>query len=481
MRIGIYAGRHSNGGGGIAVYTRSLIHNVCQLLQNDPLLQNERHRFSTLVVYADDSIITPSFLGSFLGAFLGELEQNSVPSCFKHSGLLEPIASVLGSGERTPPQVLFRRLPRLGGRFGGLIFDQLFLGRIVAADKLRLLHATGNCGLFACKVPQLVTVHDLFQAFPPAPLLPGQEEKDIQGGAWGRPRRSAIFSRIYRIMFRRQFKRAIHVITDTRAVAEEVHRRYNYPRAAISVIPLGLDESMHKFWKLSRDSEAVSELSRKWSHQGKPAAGFVLLLASSDPRKNLRRSLEAWMGLPELLQARGLVINYLDSAARRTVQTILGGSRQRLCVHEISWLSRVDVPELMFHAGVLLAPTLSEGFGLPALEASSLGTSVVSGPLESVGSGAKNVFHCNPYEVATILRALESALGAYSHLPRQDAGEIESSLSRKGGPVLAVSPQANGTPRPRIMSDACDEVFTLYRKLSRASSNEVAEVRLAHG
>lgn len=103
---------------------------------------------------------------------------------------------------------------------------------------------------------------------------------------------------------------------------------------------------------------------------------FILSVGTFEPRKNLMRLLDAYAGLPE--------------ASRRAYPLVLVGEQGWLAdnilrriesVENVRWLGYVpeeDVPYLYKLAHVFVYVSLFEGFGMPILEALSVGTPVIT-------------------------------------------------------------------------------------------------------
>lgn len=107
---------------------------------------------------------------------------------------------------------------------------------------------------------------------------------------------------------------------------------------------------------------------------------FFVTLGTIEPRKNHHLLLDVWGQLgpraPRLfiVGSRG----WADSALLDRLDALPEGGP----VRELGGLSDGAVAALLARATALLAPSLAEGFGLPVLEAASLGTPVVAADLE---------------------------------------------------------------------------------------------------
>ncbi|OVE80386.1 hypothetical protein BVY02_00325 [bacterium J17] len=448
MRIGIYLGRHAGAGGGIAVYSRSLLLDMLEIV-------GERsHEEDELVFYVDSAFLTEDVKRVF--------QLSEVLTCFSQESF------GFGAGQYFKPlpngaraRVLIRVLPKALGHRSGILLDQLFLPIFAKIDRLDLLHSSANLAAVASSCPQVVTVHDLYQGWPVG--LEGE----------GRGKISRIVRLLYRRMFKAQFKKIEHTITDARFLAEEIYRRFSFDKAKITTIPLGLDAVFSEFKQSLQNESSGEKLSAQELLELCPSvneeigekieSGFVLFFASLDPRKNLERSLRAWVNLDQTQQGASLLIVTSSKRVRKACKQILsasgfafakeqGAKEQGVSVVFVDWLPRTEMPPLISAAEVLLVPTLAEGFGLPAFEAISLGTKVVTGKVEIVADLSSSLsYFCKPESEADISRALKSALN----------DEVLSS---------SVSPGQTSKNRvallERTMRDAARETYLIYQKLA---------------
>jgi glycosyltransferase involved in cell wall biosynthesis len=143
----------------------------------------------------------------------------------------------------------------------------------------------------------------------------------------------------------------------TDAVAAHLAARYRTPRAAIRVLPLGVD------LELFRPAPA-------------PAGDFVFHLGSSDPRDRTTMVVDAWAhakrrdeSLPNLV-----IGGRLDDVELHVL------SRSRDLNVPVELAGRLTDDELaarLQHAAVVVQPSSDEGFGLQPLEAMASGAPTV--------------------------------------------------------------------------------------------------------
>lgn len=386
MRIGVYLGRHSGGGGGIALYSRSLIRTYLDIIR-DPASP------ATLFFYGESTVLTSEL-------------QNSLP--------------VSGSA-----RVVMRPLPERFGRKPGVLVDQLLLAYYSLRDRLDVLHSTPNFGPVASFARRIVTVHDLFQAYSP---------ETHTGFTLNRF--------FYRALFAAQLPFVSRVVVDTPSVADEIRSRFGVPVERLTTIPLGLDDDIFEFLADPPANALVPPCG---------SAGYTLLLASSDPRKNLRRALAAWKETPGDLRASTLVVKLLDPGAESIVRSEIPDALASGDAHLLGWLSRTELFRCYLGARVLLFPSLAEGYGFPAVEALALGCRLVSPSLDCLqGIPADGIFNCDSQSVRSIALALRSAMES------RPLATPEDRLLRA---------QKNA-PRFPSMKVAMRNTFEIYRELA---------------
>lgn len=151
---------------------------------------------------------------------------------------------------------------------------------------------------------------------------------------------------------------------------------------------------------------------------GLPHRGYFLFFGAIEPKKNLGRLIEAYLGTQTetplvIVGARAWqseeelrLLPKGDAASRPHGQRIL----QR--VLQLEYLPRPLLLKLIRGARAVMFPSLFEGFGLPALEAMQLGTPVLAsnaGSLPEVTGGA--AVSVDPYDVGSIAEGLRQLDG----------------------------------------------------------------------
>ena len=190
------------------------------------------------------------------------------------------------------------------------------------------------------KAAQIVTIHDLdFLTHP--------------------ERTRAEVRRDYPALARAHAHRADHIIVVSEFTAREVERQFEVPRTRMSVCPSGAPD-----WR---------------PRTAAPADGYVLFLGTLEPRKNIGGLLDAY----EQLALRRRDLPRLVLAGRATEQARpwldrLDRQPLRGLVEHVGYVESSARRTLYEGARLLVQPSFEEGFGLPVLEAMTLGIPVVA-------------------------------------------------------------------------------------------------------
>lgn len=140
--------------------------------------------------------------------------------------------------------------------------------------------------------------------------------------------------------------------------------------------------------------------------------GFVLSVATLEPRKNFEGLLRAYQALPpELAREYPLVLagggGWKGAGLKRLIAAVKPPHR----VIVTGYLARPEVQALMASAAVFAYPSLYEGFGLPVLEAMASGTPVLTSDNTSLGEIASGAaLTVPPHEIEAIEQGLASLL-----------------------------------------------------------------------
>jgi len=224
----------------------------------------------------------------------------------------------------------------------------------------------------------LVTVHDLgYKYYPDAhPLL----------------------DRLYLdISTRWNVKAASLVIADSYATRDDLIRFYRVPPEKIRVIYPGYDADL---FRPVRDEKRIQDVKARYGIEG----DYFLFVGTIQPRKNIRRLLEAFALFRRSTLARVKLV-IAGKKGWLYHKAVAGGDGDVLFV---GYVARDDLPALISGARLFVFPSLYEGFGFPVLEAMACGTPVLCSNASSLPEVAGNAaILVNPLDVEAMARKME--------------------------------------------------------------------------
>jgi alpha-1,3-rhamnosyl/mannosyltransferase len=187
---------------------------------------------------------------------------------------------------------------------------------------------------------------------------------------WANPR----LRRIKNAIMRSAAGNADLVLAISHAAVDELVLHYRVPRERIRVVPLGVDED---WFEPLPDAQVDALLARRGVRRGS-----LLFVGTLQPRKNVGTLLEAYDRLPARVRAeRPLVIAGKYGWGADDLRTDLEARRAAGEVQWLDYVEHVELRALYATARAFVFPSLSEGFGLPILEALAAGTPVIASDL----------------------------------------------------------------------------------------------------
>jgi glycosyltransferase involved in cell wall biosynthesis len=256
------------------------------------------------------------------------------------------------------PNIAQRQIDIKGDRLRGRVnlWEQVRLPLAAWTAGADVLHSPSNTGPAYSRVALALTIHDL------TPIRFARHSTDTQ--------------RWYRRV-KRAARRAAVVITPSQAVADDVAAECAVDSSRLTVAHWAVNEGY------SADAPASTALAASYGiDAGVP---FVLMFGSKNPRKNLARVLEAWAALdPQRREQWRLVVVGVEDDALSTYREVVNRLQIDGSCRIHGAVPEAHVPALLRAASILCYPSLSEGFGLPIVEAFACGTCVVTSNVTSL-------------------------------------------------------------------------------------------------
>jgi glycosyltransferase involved in cell wall biosynthesis len=166
------------------------------------------------------------------------------------------------------------------------------------------------------------------------------------------------------------------VLTDSTSAGHDLRHHLNIPRDKLFVAPLGI--------QLSERTQS-SEEQQTLLHRLGITSAYFLYVGALHPRKNIGRTLEAFLSLKGRVQNLQLVIVGPPSwGADAVLRQVTASTQGDTGIVFTGFVSDDDLHTLYGAARGLVFPSLYEGFGLPALEAMAHGTPVITSNTSSL-------------------------------------------------------------------------------------------------
>jgi glycosyltransferase involved in cell wall biosynthesis len=174
----------------------------------------------------------------------------------------------------------------------------------------------------------------------------------------------------YPDLVRAAVRRGAWVHTDTEAVAAEVIDLFGVDPDRVRCVPLA--------------PSPVANADVATGHQLAGGERFILALGTVEPRKDLPGLVHAFDLVADADADVRLIVAGPDGWGADELAGVIATSRHRDRIVRLGWVDTHQRAALLRAAAVLAYPSRYEGFGLPPLEAMSVGTPVVATDVAAV-------------------------------------------------------------------------------------------------
>lgn len=275
----------------------------------------------------------------------------------------------------------------IGGNFYPL-WEQFTLPKAIKELNLDILHCTSNTAPIRCKVPLILTLHDIIFLEPR-----DKNNKSLyQNMGW-----------LYRrLVVPKILKKCKKIITVSNFEKDNIMTKLGIPEHKMAMIYNGYNE----WFKPVQD---IQHIYQKYIDN----PGYFFFLGNTDPKKNTERTLIAYSRyLEKSTIKRKLLMADLD-------ETYLNGIIEKNHIDNINknvimpgYIVNNDLPFIYNTAFAFLYTSLRESFGIPLLEAMATGTPVITSNTSSMPEiGGPNAILVNPEdpdEIAEKMLQLEN-------------------------------------------------------------------------
>ena len=282
------------------------------------------------------------------------------------------------------------KIKTVGGKFFA-DFEQFFLPFAASREKVDILHCTGNTAPYFSAVPIVQTLHDVI-------FMDAIPTSDTFYQRFGNHYRRKLVPLIT--------PRSKAVITVSEYEKERIVQRLGIDPARIQVVYNGINE---KRFNTHCDPDFQKSILEKY--QLPP--GYILFLGNHSFRKNASGALEAY-------------VKYATSV-KKPMPLVTPGLSQKFISRKLNdlkypysssqfispgYIADPDLPSVYACGKIFLFPSLTEGFGMPVVEAMACGTPVITSKTtclpEIAGNAALLTDPYNTNNMATAILALST-------------------------------------------------------------------------
>ena len=280
----------------------------------------------------------------------------------------------------------------IGGDFYPL-WEQVTLMKAANELNLDMLHCTSNTAPIRCKIPLILTLHDIIFLEP----RDKANKSFYQNMGW--------FYR--RLVVPRILKKCKRIITVSNFEKNNIMSKLDLPQGKIAMIYNGYNE----WFKPLDDTE---QIYKKYID----TSGYFFFLGNTDPKKNTERTLVAYSKYLEKSEVkRQLLMADLDKSF---LSSIIERNHIENILPQIvmpGYIVNKDLPYIYNNAFAFLYTSLRESFGIPLLEAMACGTPVITSNTSSMpeigGPEAILINPEDPDEIAEKMLQLEKDEALY--------------------------------------------------------------------
>ena len=259
------------------------------------------------------------------------------------------------------------------------LWEQFSLPRAVNQLKLDMLHCTSNTAPIRCKIPLILTLHDIIFLEP----RDKSNKSFYQNMGW----------RYRRFVVPRILKKCKRIITVSDFEFNNIITKLQIPEEKMVMIYNGYNQ----WFRPVEDTELIYQ-------QYIEEPGYFFFLGNTDPKKNTERTLIAYSKYLELSDVkRKLLMADLDRGYLEEIinRNDIGNIRDHIVIP--GYIKNADLPFIYNNAFAFLYTSLRESFGIPLLEAMACGTPVITSNTSSMPEiGGPEVIMVNPQNVQEI-------------------------------------------------------------------------------
>ena len=263
--------------------------------------------------------------------------------------------------------------------------EHFLIGREAVRLKADLLLSLFLALPFDCKIPMVAIAHDAFPRTHPE-WYPWRKRRILD---W---------------LTANACKKSSALVTVSEFSKSELCRAYNVDPKKVFVAPNGLGNDIRILSSNQLEKIDMSKLN---------ADNYIFSVSTIEPRKNLDGLIRGFEMLKN--DPKNTDLKLLVAGAKGWLGTSVGETWQASPVKDdiefLGYVSDLELNALMQNAKAFALPSFVEGFGIPPLEAMTVGTPVVVSNTSSLPEVCGDcAFYCDPQSPQSIAEAMQKAI-----------------------------------------------------------------------
>ena len=274
-------------------------------------------------------------------------------------------------------------------------WEQFALPKAAKEYGCQILHCTSNTAPVNCKIPLVVTLHDII-------YMESNYLKILAGSASPYQK----FGNVYRkLVVPRVIKKSQKIITVSHFEKNRIGEFFEMKGDnRLTAVYNGVSEHF-------KPVTSESELKRVKDKYHLPD-NFFFFLGNTDPKKNTKGTLKAFSDfLKQIKTSYKLVMLDYDRSELEKMVDEIGDKNLIDNIVLTGYVVNTDLPAIYCQCKVFLYPSLRESFGIPMLEAMACGVPVITSNTSSMpevaGSAAYIIDPFKPEEITSAMIILE--------------------------------------------------------------------------
>jgi glycosyltransferase involved in cell wall biosynthesis len=267
------------------------------------------------------------------------------------------------------------------------IWEQLYLPKAAAKEKVDVLHCTSNTAPLWLKVPLCLTLHDIIYL---------EKISLSQGTSYQK------FGNIYRkLNVPKIVPKAVKILTVSDFEKDRIQQYFNLNNQRVLTAYNGVGA----YFQPVLDQTDLNKAKAKYQLPDQ----FIFFLGNTDPKKNVKGVLQALSilkkqnALPAPLVMLDINRDYLQ-----TLATEIGDSEILNQIHFTGYVPNKELPAIYSLASLFLYPSLRESFGIPLVEAMACGVPVITSNTSSMPEVAQDAaLIVDPFKPESIAVAIQ--------------------------------------------------------------------------